>query len=100
MSESIELPLVYTVTQTATLLGISRTHAYELVARGDLAHVRPRPADRDPPPRPRAAPQPPRGTARCLVTPVSRLVFVSDGHGKHRCRETIETLTALRLIGS
>ena len=40
MSESIELPLVYTVTQTATLLGISRTHAYELVARGDLAHVR------------------------------------------------------------
>ena len=40
MSESIELPLVYTVTQTAVLLGISRTHAYELVARGDLAHVR------------------------------------------------------------
>ena len=40
MSESIELPLVYTVTQTATLLGISRTHAYELVARCDLAHVR------------------------------------------------------------
>ncbi len=40
MSESIELPLVYTVTQTAVLLGISRTHAYELVARGDIAHVR------------------------------------------------------------
>ena len=40
MSESIELPLVYTVTQTAVLLGISRTHAYELVARGDLTHVR------------------------------------------------------------
>jgi excisionase family DNA binding protein len=40
LSESIELPLVYTVTQTATLLGISRTHAYELVARGELAHVR------------------------------------------------------------
>jgi excisionase family DNA binding protein len=40
MSESIELPLVYTVTQTATLLGISRIHAYELVARGDLEHVR------------------------------------------------------------
>lgn len=40
MPESIERPLVYTVMQTATLLGISRTHAYELVARGDLAHVR------------------------------------------------------------
>jgi excisionase family DNA binding protein len=40
MSDPIEYPLVYTVTQTAQLLGISRTHAYELVARGDLAHVR------------------------------------------------------------
>jgi len=40
MTESIELPLVYTVTQTAALLGISRTHTYELVARGELAHVR------------------------------------------------------------
>jgi excisionase family DNA binding protein len=40
MTESIERPLVYTVMQTATLLGISRTHAYELVARGDLAHLR------------------------------------------------------------
>lgn len=40
MTESIERPLVYTVTQTAALLGISRTHAYELVSRGDLAHVR------------------------------------------------------------
>jgi excisionase family DNA binding protein len=40
MTESFELPLVYTVTQTAVLLGISRTHAYELVSRGDLAHVR------------------------------------------------------------
>ena len=40
MTEPIERPLVYTVTQTASLLGISRTHAYELVSRGDLAHVR------------------------------------------------------------
>jgi excisionase family DNA binding protein len=40
MTESIEQPLVYTVTQTAGLLGISRTLAYELVARGELAHVR------------------------------------------------------------
>ncbi len=40
MTESLELPLVYTVMQTATLLGISRTHTYELVARGDLAHIR------------------------------------------------------------
>jgi excisionase family DNA binding protein len=40
MTESLEFPLVYTVMQAATLLGISRTHAYELVARGDLAHVR------------------------------------------------------------
>lgn len=40
LTDSIERPLVYTVTQTATLLGISRTHAYELVARGELAHLR------------------------------------------------------------
>lgn len=40
MTESVERPLVYSVMQTAALLGISRTHAYELVARGDLAHVR------------------------------------------------------------
>jgi excisionase family DNA binding protein len=40
MLGSNERPLVYTVPQTAALLGISRTHAYELVARGDLAHVR------------------------------------------------------------
>jgi excisionase family DNA binding protein len=32
--------LVYTVVEAAGLLGISRSHAYELVARGDLAHVR------------------------------------------------------------
>ncbi len=35
-----ERPLVYTVMQAATLLGISRTLAYELVARGELVHVR------------------------------------------------------------
>jgi excisionase family DNA binding protein len=40
VTEPIERPLVYTVTQTAALLGISRTHAYELVARGDLVHLR------------------------------------------------------------
>ena len=32
--------LVFTVVETAELLGISRTHAYELVARGELVHVR------------------------------------------------------------
>lgn len=32
--------LVYTVEETAMLLSISRTHAYELVARGVLDHVR------------------------------------------------------------
>jgi excisionase family DNA binding protein len=39
-SEPIDRPLVYTVTQTAALLGISRTHAYELVSRGELGHLR------------------------------------------------------------
>ena len=32
--------LVVSVPEAARLLGISRTHAYELVARGELAHVR------------------------------------------------------------
>ena len=32
--------LVVSVPEAARLLGISRTHAYELVARGDLTHVR------------------------------------------------------------
>ncbi len=32
--------LVFTVVETAELLGISRTHAYDLVARGELVHVR------------------------------------------------------------
>jgi excisionase family DNA binding protein len=33
-------PLVLSVGDTAKLLGISRAHAYELVARGELAHIR------------------------------------------------------------
>ena len=37
---STELPLVYTVNETARLLGISRSHAYDLVAAGTLAHIR------------------------------------------------------------
>ena len=32
--------LVWTVEEAAQVLGISRTHAYELVARGELASVR------------------------------------------------------------
>jgi excisionase family DNA binding protein len=32
--------MVVTVSDAARLLGISRTHAYELVTRGELAHVR------------------------------------------------------------
>ena len=32
--------MVVTVPEAARLLGISRTHAYELVTRGELAHVR------------------------------------------------------------
>jgi excisionase family DNA binding protein len=32
--------LVVSVPEAARLLGISRTHAYELVARDELAHVR------------------------------------------------------------
>ena len=39
VTEPIERPLVYTVTQTALLLGISRTHACSS-SRGELAHVR------------------------------------------------------------
>lgn len=33
-------PLVLSVVDAARLLGISRAHAYELVARGELAHIR------------------------------------------------------------
>jgi len=33
-------PMVVTVPEAARLLGISRTHAYELVTRGELAHLR------------------------------------------------------------
>jgi excisionase family DNA binding protein len=32
--------LVWTVEEAAALLGISRAHAYQLVARGQLTHVR------------------------------------------------------------
>lgn len=32
--------LVWTVEEAGRLLGISRAHAYELVARGDLPHLR------------------------------------------------------------
>ncbi len=32
--------LVWSVEETAALLGVSRAHAYELVARGELTHVR------------------------------------------------------------
>ncbi|MCP3877511.1 MAG: helix-turn-helix domain-containing protein [Sulfitobacter sp.] len=35
-----ELRLVYTVSEAAELLGIGRSTAYELVARGELATVR------------------------------------------------------------
>ena len=33
-------PLVWTVEEAGRLLGISRAHAYELVARGGLPHLR------------------------------------------------------------
>lgn len=36
----IEDRLVWTVEEAARLLGISRAHAYELVARDELPHVR------------------------------------------------------------
>ena len=32
--------MVVTVPEAARMLGISRTHAYELVARGELVHLR------------------------------------------------------------
>lgn len=40
MTAKIDRPLVYTVTETAGLLGISRSHAYDLVATGELPHLR------------------------------------------------------------
>jgi excisionase family DNA binding protein len=40
MAGSDQGALVVTVPEAAQLLGISRTHAYELVARGDLAAIR------------------------------------------------------------
>ena len=38
--DSERTAMVVTVPEAALLLGISRTHAYELVARGALAHLR------------------------------------------------------------
>ncbi len=35
-----EARLVWTVEEAGRLLGISRAHAYELVARGELPHLR------------------------------------------------------------
>ena len=35
-----EVRLVWTVEEAARLLGISRAHAYDLVARGELPHLR------------------------------------------------------------
>jgi excisionase family DNA binding protein len=32
--------LVYTVSEAAALLGISRAHGYDLVARGEIPHLR------------------------------------------------------------
>lgn len=42
MADQIAAPerATYTVEQAAALLGISRNHAYELVARGDLPVIR------------------------------------------------------------
>ena len=40
MVESTGRQLVYSVSETAELLGISRSHAYELVAAGVLVRVR------------------------------------------------------------
>jgi excisionase family DNA binding protein len=40
MMRSDRTAMVVTVPEAARLLGISRTHAYELVTRGELAHVR------------------------------------------------------------
>ena len=33
-------PLVWTVKEAGRMLGISRAHAYELIARGELPHLR------------------------------------------------------------
>ncbi len=38
--QDAEVSLVLTVPEAARLLGISRTHAYGLVSRGELVHVR------------------------------------------------------------
>ena len=38
--QSVDRRRVFSVSETAVLLGISRAHAYELVARNALGHVR------------------------------------------------------------
>ncbi len=38
--QEAQVSLVLTVPEAARLLGISRTHAYGLVSRGELVHVR------------------------------------------------------------
>jgi excisionase family DNA binding protein len=40
MTKVDQKSLVVSVPEAARLLGISRTHAYELVTRGELTHVR------------------------------------------------------------
>jgi len=40
INDSDPVRLVVAVPEAARLLGISRAHAYELIARGELAHVR------------------------------------------------------------
>jgi excisionase family DNA binding protein len=40
MDSSKSVALVVAVPEAARLLGISRAHAYELIARGELEHVR------------------------------------------------------------
>jgi excisionase family DNA binding protein len=40
MTAATERPMVYTVSETAAMLGISRSHAYDLVTEGQLPHLR------------------------------------------------------------
>ena len=39
-TQADEARLVWTVEEAGRMLGISRAHAYELVARGELPHLR------------------------------------------------------------
>jgi excisionase family DNA binding protein len=56
------LPLVLTVTEVAAALGISRAHAYGLVARGELPSLR---------------------LGRRIVVPRRELNLLLDGHAGH-----------------